>query len=265
MRDMQLEYWLRQTKKSPLFPDILWSRPENRMGAGKLLVIGGEATSFAAVAEAFAVASQNGAGTVRALLPDSLRKTVGSVLEAGEYAPSTPSGSFAKLALSDLLAQSSWADMTLLAGDVGRNSETAILLESFMQKNSGPITATKDVIDYFYGTPEVIANRENTTLVLSLAQLQKFGTALKFETPFLLSMGMLLLVQALHSFTERYPVTIITKELDAIVVAHQGKVSSTKLEQDKDIWRVQTAALASVFWMQNPSKPFEAMTSALVA
>ncbi len=260
---MTPEYWLKQSTETPLFDDILWSRPENKTNAGKLLLVGGNSHGFASVAEAYIVAQQSGAGVVRALLPDSLRKTVGAVLEATIFAPSTPSGSFASSSLDELLLESAWADGVLIAGDLGRNSETSMLLESFVQKYSGLLTLTKDAVDYFNHTPEMILKRPNTSLVLSLAQLQKLGTNVKFETPFLLSMGMLLLVQALHEFTLRYQVTIITKELDQIVVASNGNVSSTKLTKDLDIWRVQVASLASVFWIQNPSKTFEAMTTAI--
>src|SRR5690606_2159086 len=127
-----------------------------------------------------------------------------------------------------------------------------------------PLVITKDVIDYFYHQPELIANRSQTVLVLSLSQLQKLGTALKFETPFLLSMGMLLLVQALHRFSQIYPAVIVTKEQDNIIVAHGGRVSSTKLEQGTETWRVSTAAKAAVLWLQNPARPYEAISSSIV-
>jgi NAD(P)H-hydrate repair Nnr-like enzyme with NAD(P)H-hydrate dehydratase domain len=261
---MTPEYWLRQAQDKPLFEDILWSRPENKTAAGKLLVIGGNAHGFSGVGEAYMSAGQAGVGTARALLPSALHKTVGGLLEHVEFAPSTPSGSFAKDALGEFLLQAHWADGVLLAGDFGRNSETAIILEEFIKKYQGPLTVTKDGLDYFTTNPDGLSARENTMLVANLGQLQKLGTALHFEIPFLLSMGMLLLTQALHEFTIRYPVTIVTKELDAIVVAHKGRVSSTKLSQDKELWATSTAAIASVFWLQNPSKVFEAVTSSLV-
>jgi hypothetical protein len=194
-----------------------------------------------------------------------LQKTMGTILENGEYAPSTPSGGFGKDALNELLIQASWSDGVLLAGELGRNAETAILLEQFATKYQGQLTVTRDAVDYFYIQPEQLANRADTAVVQSLSQLQKFGTALRFDTPFLLSMGLMLLVDALHRFTTQYPVTIVTKELDHIVVAQGGRVSSTRLETDEDLWRVATAAKTAVFWLQSPQKPFEAMTASLVA
>ena len=53
---MDRTYWHKQTVEKPLFPDILWSRPQNKRQAGKLLIVGGHAESFAAVGEAYAAA-----------------------------------------------------------------------------------------------------------------------------------------------------------------------------------------------------------------
>src|SRR3954462_7666379 len=113
---MDRTYWHKQTPDKPLFPDLLWSRPENKRQAGKLLIVGGNTHGFAAAGEAYAEAIKAGIGTARVLLPDGLQKTVGRVFEAGEYAPSTPSGSFGRQALAELLSLSRWADGTLLAG-----------------------------------------------------------------------------------------------------------------------------------------------------
>ncbi len=257
-----MEFWQKQTASEPLYEDILWARPESKNGAGKLLIVGGNAHGFAAAQEAYATADKAGAGHIRLVLPDVLKRTVG-VLGPYDYAPSTPSGSFSREALSELLASAGWADAVLIAGDLGRNSETAVLLENFIQKYHGPLIITKDAVDYFNSMPEQIFNRDETVIVLSLAQLQKMGTALKHETPFLLSMGMLLLVQALHNFSEQHSATIVTKELEHIVVASAGKISSTKLD-GQEVWRVSTAAAAAVFYMQNKNRPYEAVTSSLV-
>ena len=94
--------------------------------------------------------------------------------------------------------------------------------------------------------------------------LQRLGTDSKFHKPFLLSMGLMLLTQNLHDLTHEYPINIVTKELDTLVVSCGGRISTTKTDQKEDIWRVKTAARISTFWLQTPSKPFEAMTSALV-
>src|SRR4051812_2319498 len=102
--------WLRQTTNKPLFPDVLWSRPENRRHAGKLLIVGGHKQEFNEVSAAYAASIKAGIGTVRVILPDSLQKTLGKMFPEAEYAASTPIGSFSRQALGTLLDVADWAD-----------------------------------------------------------------------------------------------------------------------------------------------------------
>ena len=262
---MQHEYWHRQTEDNPLFPNLLWSRPENRQLAGKLLIIGGNLHGFAAPAEAYQTSIKAGIGTARVLLPDALQKTVGRAFEAGEYAPSTPSGSFSQQALSELLSLSQWADGVLLAGDMGRNSETAILLEKFAETYTGQLTITKDAADYFTSSSQKVAGRPDTLFVISLAQLQKLALSTGYTEPFTFTMDLLHLVETLHDFTITYQMSVIVKHLDTIFVAHRGHVSTTKLNLDEDVWRLPAATRAAVWWLQNPNQSFEALSTAIAA
>jgi hypothetical protein len=257
---MDRAYWHKQTKDQPLFPDMLWSRPENKQFAGKLLIVGGNAHGFAAPAEAYGESLKAGIGSVRVLLPDVLQKTVGKLFPAAEFAPSNPSGGFAKQALGEVLAVAEWADGILLAGDFGRNSETAILLETLLEKYTGQLTVTKDAVDYFTSSPQELLRRPATTLVLSFAQLQKLAVQASFQKAFTFNIDLLRLVDLLHEFTELHTVNIVTKHLNNIFVAAGGQVSSTKLEKDLPIWRVKASAHASVWWLQNSTKVFEALT-----
>lgn len=259
-------YWHKQ-EDTPLFPDLLWSRPENRQHAGKLLVVGGHAHGFAAPAEAFAAAEKAGVGAARVLLPDHLRRQLvklqGPSLSM-DFAPSTPSGSFASKSLAELLDAGAWADGVLLAGDFGRNSETAIVLEKLVSKFPGTLVITKDAMDYFTSNSLVVLNRPNTCLVLTIAQLQKLATNAKFTTAITFGMDLLQLVDVLHEFTQQFQASIIVKHLENIFVAVNGQVSTTKTTTDiEDSWRVSTAAHASVWLLQNPAKPFEALTTSL--
>jgi hypothetical protein len=256
-------YWQRQTLDKPLFPDLIWSRPENKRQAGKLLIIGGNAHGFAAAADAYLEASKASVGTARVLLPDSLQKTVGRVFEAGEYAPSTPSGSFKQQALAEVLSMSGWSDGLLLAGDFGRNSETAILLEQITKKYTGQLTITQDALDYFTKSAADLLSRDKTLLVASIAQLQKIGISAKLPNPFTFDMDFLKLVGNLHDFSNNYPANIITKHLDTYFVAVGGKVSTTKIDDGQKIWRVKASAHSATWWLQNPDKTYEALTSSI--
>jgi hypothetical protein len=260
---MEYTYWHKQTAAEPLFPNLLWSRPENKLHAGKLLIIGGNLYGFSAPAEAYQAVLKAGIGTARVMLPECLRKTLGQHLDAAEFGACTPSGSFSRQAFGEFLDAAAWADGVLLAGDLGRNSETAILLESFLAKYSGPVTVTKDAIDYLYENTAVL-DRPQTTLVLSLAQLQKLAKAAGSTHAVTFGMDLLQLIQFLHDFTHAHPVNIVVKHLENIFVAVKGQVSTTKLAAEKPVWRVQTASAAAVWWLQHPEQVFEAMTSSLV-
>ena len=261
---MTPDFWHRQEPGKPLFPSLEWSRPENRQQAGKLLIVGGNLHGFAAAAEAYTESVKAGIGTARVLLPSAIQKVVGTVVDNGEFTASTPSGSFSQRALVDLLQWAAWADGILLAGDLGRNSETAILIEKFLRKSEIPVAITKDAVDYITSIPQVALERPNTTLVLSLSQLQRLAVASKFETAVTFSMDLIRLVDWLHVFTERYAPHIVVKHLDTLLVAANGEVSTTRLEKDIAIWRVSIAARCVVWWIQNPGKAFEALTTAVL-
>ena len=263
--DLRANYWHRQTPTEPLFPDLQWSRPENRQFAGKLLIVGGNVHGFAAAAEAYGVTEKAGIGTTRVLLPDVLQKTVSRIFPAAEYAPSTPSGSFSQRALGELLPMAAWADGVLLAGDLGRNSETAILLEKFVTSHSGQVTLTRDAADYFTSSPRLILERPNTLLVISFGQLQKLAVEAKYPAAFTFDMDLLRLIDQLHEFSLHYPLAIIVRHLDNIVVALNGEVSTTKLPPEQLVWRLHTAARASVWWLQQPTKGFASLSTAVVA
>lgn len=257
------EYWSRQDASEPLFADLAWSRPEHKQKAGKLLIIGGNSEGFVAPGEAYQLASNAGVGTARVLLPSALQKMLGRGFAAGEFAPSTKSGSFGRAALADFLDHSLWADGVLLAGDLARNSETAILLESYLDKYPGPVTMTRDAITYFNELPTVVLQRPNTLLVLSMSQLQKLGVSARTSMAFTLGMDLLRLVESLHEFTKRYQVSIITKHHDTVLVAVAGRISTTKLSVDHPVWRLNVATHSSVWWLQQQAKPFEALTTAV--
>ena len=248
--------WLRQTKDKPLFPDILWSRPENKTHAGKLLIIGGNQHAFSTVASAYNYALNAGIGSVRTIMPDRLRKTIGKIFPEAEFAPSSLSGSFSKLALAMLLDEANWANGVLLAGDFGRNSETAILLDSFVEKYRGLLGLSGDSIDYFIKHPEQIVNRDNTIIICEFGQAQKLlagQVLLKHD------MDLKLLVERLADFTKKTMALIITQHSDNIVISCQGRVSTTP----DTLSLKQLASAVIVYALQNPNKIFEATTSAI--
>lgn len=261
---MAITYWHKQNLDTPLFPDLIWSRPEQSTARGKLLIIGGNQYGFAAPADAYSVAIIAGVGTARVLLPKVIKKVAGSMLETVAFAPNTPSGSFAKSALAELLDQALWADGILLAGDLGHNSETATLLDEFLEKYQGRVTLANDAIGYSLGSPIHVLNRPETLLVVTMAQLQKLAINAHFESSFRYGMDLIHLVESLHIFTAKYLTKIIVKHQNQLIVACNGQISTTQTPDDVQTWRTKTATQATIWWLQNPAKPFEALTTSAI-
>ena len=251
-----MDYWVKQTD-GPLFPELEWSRPENRALAGKLLIVGGTGYEFKAPANAYGDALEAGVGVAKVLLPSSMQKVVHDIFPEAEFAPSTPSGSFARESLAQLLDMAAWADGVLLPGNLGKNSETSVLLETFLGKYQGQVVLAGDAADIDFTH---LTGRQNTLLVLAFDQLRALGTSAKFSQAFTRGGGLVKLVDNLHVFTTENPLNIIVEYEDSLVVATGGHVSSTPTK----IALETAAANASVWWLQNPAQTFKALTTSVL-
>jgi ADP-dependent NAD(P)H-hydrate dehydratase / NAD(P)H-hydrate epimerase len=250
--------WLRQTPDKPLFPNVLWSRPENKRYAGKLLVIGGHQQSFNEVSAVYSAALKAGIGTVRIILPDSLQKMLIKLFPEAEYAASTPIGSFSRQALGTLLDAAEWADGVLLAGDLGHNSETAILLESFIEKYDGLLALAGDSLDYFLTRPVKLTSRKNTLIIAKLSQLQKLAAPALIQQ----KADLVQLLEQISDWTNQTGLAVVTIHSDKAIIAHKQQIATTPLKLVAP--DAVLAAYATVWWLQQPEKPFEAVTSAIL-
>ena len=252
---MDATYWTRQTTNKPAFPDILWSQPENKRYAGKLLVVGGDGHTFSEVSSAYNAALKAGVGHARLLFPHSFEKLLGKTLPEAEFAPSTISGGFSRESLSSLLDAASWADGVLLAGNFGKNSETAILLESFIDRYKGQLALCGDSLDYFLNKSGALINRPNTVLAGTFGQLQKLFVS---QTILKHSMDLAQVVSHLHDLT--LAASITTHYAGQAIILNSHCISTTPI-QDADL--TQLAAYASVWCLQQPSTPFESLSASI--
>lgn len=262
---MDASHWQTQSLDKPLFPDIEWAKPEQRTAAGRLAIVGGNKLGFAGVAEAYGRAHATGIGEARVLLPNGLKKSIPPIITDTVFAPDNPSGGLSKDARVELAALDAWATGVLFIGDAGRNSETAILYEDFLRISNTPIILTRDAVDLVKNSASALVERPNTLLVMSFAQLQKLFQAVYYPKILTFSMQLAQLVDALHKFTVTYPVTITVLHKDHIVVAHDGKVTTTPWTNAMAIWRGSVATVAACYWLWHPGKPLEAVTASLVS
>lgn len=260
---METPYWKQQTDSNHLYPDIEWSKPERRDQSGKLLIIGGNKLGFAAVADAYQTALATGAGEAKVLLPDCLKKSVPSTLLDVLFAACTPSGSLSKDALADLRASSDWADGVLLIGDAGRNAETALLYEEFINNYKGMLTITRDAIDLVKNDPKLLVERDNTLIIASFAQLQKLFSGVYYPKILTFNMQLMQLVDALYKFTITYPATIMTLHKDVLIVAHNGQVITQQWQEPMAIWRGSVATNAACYWLWNPGQILQSTAASI--
>lgn len=256
-------YWKQQSLEKPLFPDIEWNKPERRDQAGRLGIIGGTSMGFFGVAEAYTHSLKTGAGSVRVLLPSALKATIPNIITDTVFGQSTSSGSLAKESYADTIALSNWSTGILLAGDTGKNSETASLYERFLLKTTTPVTITRDAIEATYSGLNEIIERPHTTFVASFAQTQKIFQHTYYPKMITFSMQLAQAVEALHKFTTTYPVTIVTLHQEHIIVAHDGLVTTYPWQNAMLIWKGTLGASIATYLLWNASQPLEACTEAL--
>jgi len=252
----------KQDKANPLYPDLIWSRPESKMHAGKLLIVGGNLHGFTAPAECYNEAESAGAGAIRVIMPDKLRPIISKIFPSADYTASNHSGAFASQSLAEIISEISWANMTLLAGDFGHNSETSIVIEKILESKVA-LVLSGDSIDSFLLSPRNLVNRPNILIVTSFSKLQKITTNLRLEKPLTSNMDQLHLHLALNNLTVKYPPIIALIHDNKVFIAYKGKVSVTSVTKDANLEN-KISAHASVWWMQNPEKIFEAITSSVI-
>jgi NAD(P)H-hydrate repair Nnr-like enzyme with NAD(P)H-hydrate dehydratase domain len=258
-------YWHKQTLTTPLYPDAQWNKPEQRSLAGRLGIIGGNKLGFAGVAESYGTALKAGVGEVRVLLPDVLRKTIPPTITDALFSATTPSGSLGRKALVDMKALGEWSQQILLIGDAGRNSETAIVYDDFLQQYAGPLTISRDALDLIKNNSQMIVERPNTLLVVSFAQLQKLFQSVYYPKVLTFSMQLTNLVEAVHKFTITYPICIMVLHKDFLIIAKDGQVTTTAWENPMAIWRGIVATIAASYWLWNPGDVLMAATASLIA
>lgn len=259
---MDYDYWLRPKPGSKPFKELDWEQPERRDQRGHLAIIGGTKLGFAAVASSYQETLEAGAGEVRAVLPDALRPLLGTSLSDALYTHSNKSGGFSTEAEADMRAVADWADLLLLPGDTGRNSETAICFEHLLQSQPLATVITRDAIDLLKANPHLLLERDKTALVLSFAQLQKLLQSVYFPRGIVFTMHLSQLAEVLHKVSLSYPAMLVTYHSEQLVIAHNGSVASFAYEAPMRIWRGSTAASIATALLHHPRNWFGAAVRA---
>lgn len=260
--DRDLSYWRKQTQ--PLFADLAWNLPEQKTGSAA--VIGGNLQSFSSVVRTAEYLGRHfPLQHITTVLPSSLREKI-PTMENVNFTPSTSSGSFAKsYELERYLTDSS---LSLLAGDLSKNSETAIAFADAVSKSENLLVLTRDSIDLLTPAASQLLNHPRLIIIGSMLQLQKLFRAVYYPRMIMLSQPILPLIETLHKFTLSYPATLVTFHQDQIIVASHGDITTTPLANTNysplTLWSGQLAAKIAAFNLFNPTQPLEASSAAIL-
>ena len=259
--------FLTKQGREPLFPDILWNIPEQK--SGNLLIIGGNSQNFANIARTATFATTNlNFKSVQTLLPDALKSKIPPI-ENILFAPSTPSGSFARSAEKEITNKIDSANFTIILGDLSKNSETAITIAESIKNTNKPILLTRDTLDLLAETAHDFIERRNLFVLATLPQVQKLFRALYYPRPITLSMPLYPLIDALHKFTLTYDnLTLTTFSNNKILTASNGKVVETAIENTTynplSLWSGDLATKIAELTTYNSTQPLKSTAAALL-
>ena len=260
-----LDYWHKNGELLNLSEDLAWNFPEQK--SGSLAIVGGNASSFSTEVKISEFISKKYPflKTVKNFFPDSLKKQF-PPLENLEFFESSESGSFRPS--FDFRNSLKKFDSCLLLGDLSKNSETAIAVADLI-KNSPETNflLTRDAVDLVASEVDSFIERENLTIIASLAQLQKLFRTLYYPKMLLLSSPLLPVVETLHKFTLSFPISILTFHEGEVLCASNGKIISVSLEKTDfspiSLWSGEVAARAAVFQLFNKNKTLDSLVAAL--
>ena len=258
-----MKFWHKQEAGQPLFPDIEWNKPERRSQAGKLGIIGGNKLGFLAVADSYQEAAKLGVGEVKVLLPNVLKKAVPAAMSDILFAPTNPSGSLSNNASADVTALRTWADVLLLIGDAGKNSQTAIVYETLLKDSHQPIVITRDAIDLVQNSFSEIIDNPHVVMVASFAQIQKLFRAVYYPKILTFHLPLAQFVDILHKFTVTYPLTICVFHSEHLLIAHSGEVVTQPWTDPTTIWRGTIGTKIASYLVWSPEAPLAAASAAM--
>jgi Cdc6-like AAA superfamily ATPase len=220
-----------QENLKPLYPDLIWAKPENRNNAGKILLIGGNEYDFKNIASIYEYLLTAKVGSIKIIFPDILKKEIKVDSDVGIFLPSNRSGSFSQKALAELMDYSSWPDSIILGGDFGKNAETRLLFERFLDKTKQPkIVFVNDSAPFI---PQTISNNLNI-IIQPLPIIQKFFLSITHQTTLNLQDNPNQIYQKLIELNKIYNQPLVSLLDDNIIFIYNQKIVITKLSNPVD-------------------------------
>lgn len=222
------DYW-EQQKDKPLFPDLLWSRPENKALLPKVSIVGGSKHGFVKAAAVYQNVLETGSSSLKLLLPDALKDSLPANSDF-IFIESTKTGSFSSSLFDNLRAIQASSDIVIVSEDSGKESELTQALHKIISEDNcdlmmvGESALAND--SYF---DDIINRQKNTVFVIEPRQLQKITSRLPVQVSFRSSDGLVDLVKGLHQITSVLGAVIFVVSTNKeVIISVNGDVFSTK-------------------------------------
>jgi hypothetical protein len=257
---------LQQSKDHPLYPEVLWDKPENSLNAGKICIIGGNAHAIKEPNEAYQISLKNILKERRVVLPESTKKYFSKEHSVPDilFAPSNISGSFSAKSLIDLQTYQSWADCTIFAGDFTKSSETTILINKLIDKSSQLTAICNDGIDIVLQSEISPLQNSNLIITCSLAQLQKLCICYSPKFVFTSNLSPLAFYNKLSDLSSNAECYLLVMFQEKLYVAYKGQVVISDLNENllnDASWATKITTVAAIWSMQQPAKRFQALVT----
>ncbi len=243
---------------APLFPKVLWNRPVSRHSGGRLLVVGGRPEGVALLQTIYSMAEAYGLGACELVVPDALTRLLASSGVA-HFVPSTPSHTLAKIGLGQILYKAEDYDAMLLAPSAGNNSETSLLLAAIIGKTNSRLIIADDGLPTALLDPTTLVRQSPTLLILTMQEVFKLAGALSIGIHIRPDGGLINKLEIIEDIVRELPVDYVIYGGTDLIIAAGGNLSVTSL-----MVPIPGAAIGlfSAAWVQNPSQPFEGLTTA---
>lgn len=154
-----------------LFPDILWSRPQNihKRQAGKILIVAGSRTMAGAALLTTEAAFRTGIGLAVLAYPESLRASIQHLLPEmmSLPLPETPAGSMSRAAVPLIQKATEDTDLVAIGPGLSRNPETQGMVRELIPAIAKPMVVDADGLNAVSeGDPaQILSGRSYPTVV----------------------------------------------------------------------------------------------------
>lgn len=246
--------------EEPLFPKVFWNRPTMRSRGGRLLAIGGQPNELSLLQAVYQLAEAAGIGECQAAMPDSLRRLVGTA-EFAHLVPASVSGSMGKAALGELLTIAPDFDALIIGMNLTTNAETGVMIESLINRLEVPVVVTEEAITILKFNPALITDSPKALVVTTMAGLFALANHLHMPIAIKPQAGVVAKMTILQQLVDATQCSYMVCDHEVLVAA-EGKMSLTPLNQSLSNLTAAPIGVAATFWIQHRTQPFAALTTA---